>query len=281
MKIIEHRLYKDDGTPYPFRPSPNIGGKIDHKYLVMHYTASRDVNSAINALTNPAIKASAHVVVGRDGSITQLVPFDTQAWHAGESTWKGLSGLNKYSIGIEIDNAGLLTRKGSSWVAWFGDIYPETQVIEAEHKNSPGVKSGWQLYTPEQLFATLELSALLIQRYQLLDVVGHDDIAPKRKTDPGPAFPMETFRARLFGNRDSQEGIGRVGATYITTDVLNIRTGPDQNSPTLAVSPLPKGMRVKITKSPDGWWKEVEVLDTLKGVSRAKGWIHSRYIVPI
>jgi N-acetylmuramoyl-L-alanine amidase len=281
MKIIDHRLYKDDGTPYPFRPSPNIGGRIIQTYLVMHYTASRDVSSAVNALTNPAIKASAHVVVGRDGSITQLVPFDTQAWHAGQSSWKELSGLNQYSIGIEIDNAGLLNRKGNSWVAWFGDVYSNDQVIEAEHKNSPGIKYGWPLYTPEQLFATLELAALLVQCYKLKDVLGHDDIAPKRKTDPGPAFPMETFRARLFGGRDSDEGIGRVGGTYVTTDVLNIRSRGDQNSPLLTIAPLPKGTRVKIVTSPEGWWKEVEVLNTIKGVNRARGWIHSRYISPV
>jgi N-acetylmuramoyl-L-alanine amidase len=281
MKIINHRLYKDDGTPYPFHPSPNVGGKIEHQYLVMHYTAGRDMNSSINALINPTIKASAHIVVGRDGSIAQLVPFDTQAWHAGESSWKGLSGLNKYSIGIELDNAGLLTKKGSSWVAWFGTVYSDDQVIEAAHKNSPKVKSGWQLYTPDQLLSALELSALLVQQYKLKDIVGHDDIAPGRKNDPGPAFPMETFRSRLFSNRDSEEGLAKVGATYVTMDNLNIRNGPDATAPVLPIAPLPKGTRVKVTKSPEGWWKEVEVLDTVKGVSRAKGWIHSRYIAPV
>jgi len=108
MKIIRHRLRKDDGNPYPFVPSPNKGGKAEPKYLVMHYTATPDLEVAIRSLINPKRKASAHLVIGRDGSITQLVPFDRVAWHAGASSWDGLKGLNRYSLGIELENAGKL-----------------------------------------------------------------------------------------------------------------------------------------------------------------------------
>jgi N-acetylmuramoyl-L-alanine amidase len=225
MKIIQHRLCRDDGTVYPFIPSPNLGGEIQHEFLVIHYTAMRDAQLAINWLIDPERKVSAHLVIGRDGNITQLVPFDKIAWHAGRSEWKGFVNLNQYSIGIELDNAGFLTRHNnplaphlrdcrlsivdcrlkrqtiinhqSRWLSWLKDEYDDSEVIEAVHKHETEPR-GWHTFTPEQIAAALEVSKLLVNHYNLRDVVGHDDIAPGRKLDPGPAFPMENFRARLF-----------------------------------------------------------------------------------
>ena len=197
MKIIQHRLYRDDGAAYPFIPSPNFSGEVQHKFLVIHYTAGRDVQSAINWLIDPERKVSAHLVIGRDGSVTQLVPFDKIAWHAGRSEWKGYRNLNSYSIGIELDNAGFLTRHNNRWLSWFKDEYDDSDVIEAVHKHETQPR-GWHIFTPEQIEALSEVAVLLVKHYNLRDVVGHDDIAPGRKLDPGPAFPMKDFRARLF-----------------------------------------------------------------------------------
>lgn len=272
MKIENHLLYKDDNTPYPYRSSPNKGGTLEPRYLVMHYTAGPNAAHAINWLVNPQAQASAHLVIARDGSITQLVPFNIKAWHAGQSQWQGLRGLNNYSIGIELDNAGPLTRKGDVWYAWFGDTYPNEQVVEATHKNETSPR-GWQLYTPEQLFSALEVSSLLVQYYKLEDIVGHDDIAPGRKSDPGPAFPMDTFRSRVFGRGDSEED----NAVFQTTSELNIRVGPGSNYDALPASPLPKGTRMTILEK-NGLWRKVDVLDTVKGFMDIEGWVHSRYI---
>lgn len=95
MKILRHRLQHDDGAPVPFENSPNQRGGLDAKYLIIHYTAGSSADSSVRWLTNPASEASAHLVIGRDGSITQLVAFDRVAWHAGKSRWHGLASLNK------------------------------------------------------------------------------------------------------------------------------------------------------------------------------------------
>ncbi len=100
---------KDDrlvGSEVSFVETPNKGGDLSPRYLVFHYTAGRSATSSINWLTNPESKASAHLVLARDGTITQLAPFNIKTWHAGLSHWDGLSGLNSSSIGIEMDNAG-------------------------------------------------------------------------------------------------------------------------------------------------------------------------------
>lgn len=270
MKITRHRLALDDATAHQWRPSPNHGGKLEPEYLVIHYTAGRNLEESVNWLGNKASKASAHVVIGRDGTIVQQVPFDRVAWHAGASLWEGRVGLNRWSIGIELDNAGKLTRHASRWRAWFGDSYGQDDVLEATHKHD-SEPAGWHVYPPEQLAAALGLATALVERYGLRDIIGHDDISPGRKSDPGPAFPMSSFHSRIFGRREEES------LTHRSMAVLNIRTGPGAQHARLEDGPLPVGTRVEVIGQ-QGSWRLVDVLDTVNGVSDLQGWVHYRFL---
>jgi N-acetylmuramoyl-L-alanine amidase len=270
MQIIDHRLCRDDRKPFPFAESPNKGGRIDARYLVMHYTSGRSAESSVEWFKKPEARASAHLVIGRDGSVTQMVPFNRVAWHAGTSRWEGLTGLNAYAIGIELDNAGRLTRQGERWAAWFGAEYPDEDVLVAAHKNE-SVACGWHRYTTIQLETAVEAANLIVMTYGLLDVVGHDDIAPFRKSDPGPAFPMASFRSRVVGRREEDEPV------YRTTARLNIRTGPGTDHPAIKGSPLPLGTRVDIL-SESGSWRFVDVEGRVNNVMDLQGWVHGRYL---
>lgn len=201
MKIVDHRLQLDDGAPVAFRPSPNHGGALTPDTLVIHFTAGRTANGSVQWLTNPRARASAHVVIAEDGGLTQLVPFNVIAWHAGRSTWKGRDGLNRYAIGIELANPGNLKRTGSKWRTWFGTEVDSDEVLVARHKNEE-VEQGWKVFPTQQLDAALELGILLVSTYGLGEVVGHDDIAPGRKIDPGPAFPIDRYRGLLLGRAE-------------------------------------------------------------------------------
>lgn len=270
MRILRHRIHDDAGEPLAYRPSPNRGGKMKPEYVIIHYTAGRSLEESVDWLTRREARASAHVVIGRRGEVVQLVPFDTVAWHAGASRWEGRSGLNGWSIGIELDNAGRLTRHGDEWRAWFGGSYDPDEVLEATHKHE-STAAGWHVYTPSQIQAALDLAVLLRDRYDLVDVLGHEDISPGRKTDPGPAFPMASFRARVFGRRDEQ------APRHRTITTLNIRTGPGTQHPTVPGSPLPPGTRVEIVRAQDSW-RLVDVLGTVNGVGDVQGWVHHRYL---
>ncbi len=270
MKIVRHRLCKEDGTAYPFTASSNKGGKVQHEYLIMHYTAGRSAESSVRWFTNASAKASAHLVIGRDGGITQLVPFDTVAWHAGRSSWEGRRGLNGFSLGIELDNAGPLVRHGNRWRAWFGVEYEDDDVIEVVHKHETTPR-GWHVFPPEQIEVALEVASLLVQRYSLRDVVGHDDIAPGRKKDPGPAFPMESFQSHVLGRAGDEE------VQYEATTRLNIRTGPGTQYETIPGSPLPQGTRVEIVAQQESW-RRVDVLEASNDTSDMEGWVHGRYL---
>jgi N-acetylmuramoyl-L-alanine amidase len=272
MKIKNHRLFDDQDQQVRFVRSPNSSGKLSaHEYLVIHFTAGRSMESSENWLTNPDARASAHLIIGRDGSVVQLVPFDTKAWHAGVSQWAGRNGLNSYSIGIELDNAGKLKRQGDKWVAWFGQAIPDEEVVVATHKHETE-EAGWHAFTQPQLETAMEVSSALVKKYDLLEVIGHDDIAPSRKTDPGPAFPMASFSAHVTGRGEDESD-----STYKTTTVLNIRTGPGTSYEKLIATGLPKGTEV-IVMEEVGNWRFVDVLATVGGEMDLQGWVHGRYL---
>ncbi len=272
MKIENHRLIGNDGQPVAFESSPNKGGSLDPEFLIMHFTAGRSAATSIGWFMNPSAGASAHLVIGRDGAITQLVPFDRVAWHAGKSTWGELTGLNQHSIGIELDNAGKLVQKNGKWTAWFGATYPATEVHVAKHKNESS-EVGWHIYPEKQLEVAAEVAATLMQHYGLRDLLGHEDISPGRKNDPGPAFPMGSFKGAGEGRAGDREDF------YVTSEELNIRTGPGTQHPTVIPKPLPpKTLVTPLAR--DGKWWQVDVEDTVEGIMDLQGWVHSGFLRP-
>jgi N-acetylmuramoyl-L-alanine amidase len=164
MRVVNHRLYDVQGAPVRFEPTPNRSGPITPRFLIIHYTAGRSLESTVRWFKNPDASASAHLVIGRDGEIVQMVPFDKKAWHAGRSRWGDVVGLNSHSIGIELDNAGELTRTAAGgWAAWFGGHYDDDEVVVARHKHdAPTAEpSGWHDYPEAQLNALMEVAAAL------------------------------------------------------------------------------------------------------------------------
>jgi len=143
MQIKDHRL-----VGVPFKASPNIGGTLVPQYLIQHFDASPNATGAISWMISPKSKVSAHLHIDREGNITQLVAFNRIAFHAGVSEWRDLIGLNKYSIGIEIQNTGS------------------------------------QEYTTKQMKSVGEVSKRLVEYYSLKEIIGHEDISPIRKNDP-------------------------------------------------------------------------------------------------
>lgn len=275
MKITDHILQGDSNRELASVNSPNHSGDFspgNPDTIIIHYTAGRNAGSSINTLCDPNVKASAHLVIGRDMSITQLVPFNIIAWHAGKSAYEGRKGFNKYSIGIEIDNAGELTKQGDEYVSWFGARYTAYDVFEGIHRNQTRT-SYWHRYTKEQIEITEEICRMLIKEYNIKHILGHEEIAPGRKTDPGPAFPLDKLRDKLlFADRDEDEGDEHIvhdnESGIVTAGKLNIRSLPDVNSKKVA-EPLPKGTVVNITGE-SGDWYNITV--------ETKGWVSKNYI---
>lgn len=260
MEIKDHQL-----VGVPFAKTDNMGGDLKPEYLVIHYTVITSAAATVRAFQSPTRQASAHLVLDVDGSFTQLVPFNRQAWHAGVSRWAGRDRCNQFTLGIEVVNPGPLRKRDAGYYdvnnrPWNGPV------VEAKHKNGRSSWSCWAAYAEAQIEALEEVGAALVSTYGLRDVVGHDDIAPLRKTDPGPAFPMGSLRSVLFGRREDAP------ERYAATTVLNVRKGPAVSFDTVPNSPLRKGQQVEIVDQDGVWW---HVVTEDAGI---EGWAHSGYL---
>lgn len=273
MEVKKH-LLEADGVVW--EESPNHGDKLVNgrpDSIIVHYTAGSSAESSVRSLSNPKQKVSAHLVVGRKGEIYQLVPFDTIAWHAGASKWKGREGYNKFSIGIEIDNAGILKPNGSGkYLSWFNRLYSADEVLKAKHRNG-GAEQYWHQYTEDQINAVFEICECLCDSYPIKEILGHEEIAPARKTDPGPAFPLERLRASIFENDRESETDNKVSNPMIkyarvTTPLLNIRNGPGVAFDK-AAEPLQLGAKVEVLDTDAGWTKVRY---------STEGWVSSKYL---
>ena len=164
--------------------------------IVFHYTGSNGLESALKSALDKKVDLSMHLIIGRDGKIAQLLPFDAIAWHAGRSEYNGRKLYNNYSIGIHLVNAGQLNLENGSYRAWFGKTIDKNDVEQAMWPNAKQV-TYWHKYTPIQIERAEQIVDLLIEKYNIREILGHNEISPGRKMDPGPLFPLKEMRAQL------------------------------------------------------------------------------------
>ena len=146
-----------------YSPNFNLPKRLKHniKFIIIHYTGMKKESLAITRLQDPKSKVSSHYLIKRNGEIINLVPDLFEAWHAGVSSWKHFKSLNKNSIGIEITN--------------------------------PGHQHGYKRFSKKQIFSLQKLLNILVKKYKIKKkyILGHSDISPGRKKDPGEKFPWE------------------------------------------------------------------------------------------
>jgi N-acetylmuramoyl-L-alanine amidase len=153
--------------------SPNFNSKKRSlkkiKFIIFHYTGMKKESEAINKLTEIQSEVSSHYLIKNNGEIVKMVPDLYIAWHAGISYWKNFKSLNKNSIGIEISN--------------------------------PGHNFNYKRFSQKQIKSILILSKFLIKKYKIskYNILGHSDIAPSRKKDPGEKFPWQYLSIKGVG----------------------------------------------------------------------------------
>ena len=156
-----------------FNYSPNFNSKKRNfkkiKFVIFHYTGMKKESEAINKLTNIQSRVSSHYLIKNNGDLIILVPDLYESWHAGISSWRNYESLNQNSIGIEITN--------------------------------PGHDFGYKKFSKKQISTLLKLSKFLIKKYKISskNILGHSDIAPHRKKDPGEKFPWKYLSKNRIG----------------------------------------------------------------------------------
>ena len=162
MLVKDNRLFLDENTPVAFAESPNSDPGLQVRYIIMHYTAGSSAQAAINTLRDDEAtnRVSAHLVISRTGEVTQLVPFDRVAWHAGVSYWENERDINSVSIGIEMDNEGYYHQVDGVWVSTFGTPASEEDLEQLTHPKQEA-PLGWRKFPPIQRQTALEICRVL------------------------------------------------------------------------------------------------------------------------
>jgi N-acetylmuramoyl-L-alanine amidase len=150
-----------------FSPKKRISKQI--KFIIFHYTGMKSQSNSLNRLTDIQSEVSCHYLIKNNGQIIKIVPDLYIAWHAGKSSWGNYKSLNQNSIGIEITN--------------------------------PGHQFGYKKFTKKQISSLLKLSKFLIKKYKIStkNILGHADVAPQRKKDPGEKFPWKYLSKHKIG----------------------------------------------------------------------------------
>ena len=180
-----------------YSPNFNLPKRVKNriKFIIIHYTGMKKESVAIKRLQDPKSKVSSHYLIKRNGEIINLVPDLFEAWHAGVSSWKHFKSLNKNSIGIEITN--------------------------------PGHQHGYKKFSKKQIFSLQKLLNILVKKYKIKKkyILGHSDISPGRKKDPGEKFPWEILAKKKlsFWHNLDQKKIKKFREK-------NLITGIDENS---------------------------------------------------
>ncbi len=193
--------------------SPNFGDRsastpID--MLVLHYTGMESVGAALDRLCDPTAKVSAHYIIDEDGAVAPLVDEHSRAWHAGEALWRGETDINARSIGIELVN--------------------------------PGHEFGYRDFPDIQMAALMDLALDILDRHPITprNVVGHSDVAPRRKSDPGERFDWAGLAAAgigLWPDADNSDG-DPADVTAMLSDY-----GYDVTAPALTITAFQRHFR--------------------------------------
>ena len=208
VQIIKNDAGAETIDPVTYK---SVGQNFRQRFIILHYTALDDENS-IKVLTEQEVSAHFLITTRDEESIYNLVPEDKRAWHAGESEWKSSKNLNDSSIGIEIVNLGLNE-----------DILDDTDVgveraLKNQYRQAP--------YTEEQIKKIAILVKYLSEKYEIApeNILGHSDVAPQRKLDPGPMFPWkelyDKYNIGMWYDEDEKNKIQtEIGAEFSTLTV--------------------------------------------------------------
>jgi N-acetylmuramoyl-L-alanine amidase len=198
-------------------PSPNWNERLlPVSMLVLHYTGMPTAEEALARMCDPEAEVSAHYMIDEDGTVTRLVAEDKRAWHAGKSFWRGITDVNSASIGIELVN--------------------------------PGHEFGYRPFTEAQMEALVPLVADIVRRHDIprANVVGHAEIAPARKLDPGELFDWEMLAERRLALATPKVSLGTPfendGAFMLALE----RWGYDISEPEPAVAAFQRRWRPRI-----------------------------------
>jgi N-acetylmuramoyl-L-alanine amidase len=280
--VRNHLLLTTDDRTYQFIPAAtsgyntkNVMKEEEINFIVMHFTTGTRIESTINTFTNSDNAVSAHLVIGRDGEVIQMVPFNRSASHCGGGYWEGKS-VYEHSIGIELDNAGYkLTLRAD------GDYNNRDYLVKSDDViKKPDWKSKkllpWQKFPQIQLdIMESILIALKIAYPAISELLEHERISLLTRSDPGPEFEMAKFRKSVL-NQDKLNY-----KVYRTKKDTNLYENIDWNPPPTDIPSKPinfPSATLQVLGIETNYLVPVNIVkcDKKKNLSGSPGWVRMK-----
>ncbi|AKE44775.1 amidase [Sinorhizobium phage phiM9] len=285
----------------------NPGRVNKKKFVVIHYTAGGSFENDVKTLSSSSKQVSCHLVISRKGEIAMIGNFNDVQWHAGASQWKGINGLNGYSIGIELTNPGWMEIMAPGvYKTYYGQVYntngnvlPGTTFVEAKHPALGYKTYGWMDYSKEQLQALSDVIDVLKETYpSIVEVVGHEQISPGRKQDPGIGIILsqkllDKFNETNFDGSDNfytkTDPVAKANTTTAvvtgtsntyrvktTGSALRIRAAASPNSK--VIGGLNNGDIITVEIIQNGWAKLKYIRKVPNNLVPIEGYVSAAYI---
>jgi N-acetylmuramoyl-L-alanine amidase len=247
FSVQDHTLILDK-TATRFVPARSQRDEFAPEGIVLHDTAGRlDKFNTVDYFRDTDKAVSAHFVVERDGTVTQMAKLNRKTHHAGKSNYPrgGRPDVNAFAFGVEIVNLGGLTKQGDTYRPWFSASYKEggkdgsfTELATPDHEHRH-----WQHYTEPQILAVTGLCQALFSAYKLNWLTTHWYISPGRKEDTNPLFPLDQVRSLVLGEADEE------GNSAIVSASANQRKWPSYADNVIQV--IERGAKVSIIRFGD------------------------------
>ena len=281
----DHYLTTQDGRRFQtIAPHQNGFNRIklltDRKYIIIHFTTGTRIESTIAYFRNESSEVSAHLLISSDGRVIQFLPFNRIAFHAGDSWWEGDKNLNGLSIGIELDNAGFLTKRDNGWFR--KDIrIPDEDVVIKTHDREFNPR-GWEKFSKIQMDVLEKVVRAIMEQYggpDNMEMIGHDDVNIANRLDPGPDFPMKRIRKKVFGRRDAKYEVFTLDKNASMYE--NVGGGLPNIKHRKHDADLSENSTVTLIREASGW-SLIFVNQSSKSVLRkSTGWVRSRSLEPL
>lgn len=259
MELVNHSLILTNQLTYEVADSGN-GEAVaiaERQPEVMESVDMILIKSGTNQLTHNTgyingnnVESHAHILINRDGLVSQFIPFNEKIAHPIEGSWEGIKDLASKSVTIMFENYGRLVKQGEDYVSACGHTIETTDVFTGIHQNEESL-SYWQKFTESQIQLAEKIIRCLSSAYQVKYILGYEEVCPGLQTDPGPAFPLEIMRRKImkgnFINQSERPSMINIAEQVDLSSIINSQHIDDAHRKDAKI--------VNIRRKSGGWYK--------------------------
>lgn len=218
--------------------------------MIIIKSESNQLTHSTGYINGNNVESPAHVLINRDGLVTQFIPFNERTHQTIDGSWEGIKNLPSRSVIITFENYGRLEKQGDHFITICGKVVETTDVFTGIHQNEESL-SYWQKFTESQVLIAEKIIRCLTTTYQVKYILGYEEVCPGLQTDPGPAFPLEIMRRKIMKenlvDQSEEHSIINIAQQVDLSSIINNQNMEDDEKKDAKI--------VNIRRKSGGWYK--------------------------